>query len=120
MFKVIVAGSRNFNDYQLLKTKLDYYLSRKVAAGESIVIISGTANGADTLGELYATEKRYAIKRYPANWNKYGKRAGYIRNEEMAKDADAAIIFWDGISKGSAHMIDIAKSKKLSLKVVRY
>jgi len=116
MFKVIIAGSRTFNDYELLKTKLDHILKNK----KDIVIISGTANGADKLGERYAKEKGYEVIRMPANWELYGKRSGYIRNEEMAKVADGCVIFWDGISKGSKHMADLAEKYKLQLKIIKF
>lgn len=119
-YRIIIAGSRFFNDYKLLKDKLDYFLSNKIAEGYKIVIISGTANGADKLGERYATERGYAIERYPANWDAYGKSAGYRRNVQMAKVADACVVFWDGTSPGSKHMIDIANSYKLPLRIVRY
>jgi len=118
-FKVIVAGGRKFNNYNLLKDKLDHYLSQK-KENEEIVIISGTANGADKLGERYANEKGYQIIRFPANWDEFGKSAGYIRNTKMANIANACVVFWDGISPGSKHMIDIAKNKNLLLRVVNY
>ena len=66
----------------------------------------------------YANERGYPIKQFPADWNKYGKSAGYKRNEEMAKYADALIAFWDGKSKGTKHMIDLAKRYGLKVKVV--
>jgi hypothetical protein len=119
-FKVIVAGSREFNDYNLLKSKLDYYLSRKVAEGDKIIIISGTANGADKMGERYAKEKGYYIEQHPADWNSFGKSAGYRRNLEMANVADALVAFWDGVSNGTKHMINIAEAKGLPTKVVYY
>jgi len=68
----------------------------------------------------YANERGYPIKQFPADWNKYGKSAGYKRNEEMAKYADALIAFWDGKSKGTKHMIDLAKRYGLKVKVVIY
>lgn len=118
MFKIIIAGGRDFNDYELLKEKCSYYLKDK---GKEVTIISGTAKGADTLGEKFASEMGYEIERHPADWDKYGKRAGYLRNEEMAKsDADALIAFWDGKSKGTKHMIDIATREGLIIKIVNY
>lgn len=114
--KIIVAGSRSFNEYNTLKSKLDHFLSKI----NHPVIVSGTANGADKLGEKYAKEKDFKIKRFPANWDKHGKRAGYLRNEEMAKYADGCVVFWDGESKGTKHMIDIAKREVLQLRVVHY
>lgn len=119
-FKIIVAGGRSFNNYDLLEQKLDYYLSSKINEGYDIVIISGTAKGADSLGEKYAINKGYEIERFPANWDKYGKSAGYRRNVDMANVADACIVFWDGTSPGSKHMIDIANTKRLALRIVNY
>ena len=120
MIKVIIAGTRDFDNYELLKQKMDKILAGRVRNNEEIIIISGTARGADKLGERYAKEKGYKIERYPANWNKYGKRAGYIRNEQMAKVADACVCFWDEQSKGTKHMIDLAKQYKLVLRVINY
>jgi hypothetical protein len=117
MFRVIVAGTRTFNDYDLLKSKLDKYLAN---IKDEIVIISGKARGADTLGERYAKEKGYKIMEFPAQWEKYGRSAGYRRNVEMAKNADALVAFWDQKSKGTMHMINIAKEYGLLIRVVRY
>lgn len=120
LYRIIIAGGRSFSDYKLLKNKLDYYLRDKVRQGYEIIIISGTANGADKLGERYAMERGYKIERYPADWNKYKKAAGYRRNVQMSEVANACVVFWDGVSPGSKHMIDIATNKGLPLRVVRY
>lgn len=112
--KVIIAGGRTFNDYKLLCQICDKALSLQ----NEVEIVSGTANGADKLGEKYAKEKGCPVKHFPADWDKYGKSAGYKRNEEMAKYADALIAFWDGKSKGTKHMIDLAKRYELKVKVV--
>ena len=120
MIKVIIAGTRDFDNYELLKQKMDKLLAGRVRNNEKIIIISGTARGADKLGERYAREKGYKVERYPADWNKYGKRAGYIRNEQMAKVADACVCFWDEQSKGTKHMIDLAKKYNLALRVIKY
>lgn len=114
MFKVIVAGSREFNDYEFLKEKLNHLLRY---VGDEIEIVSGTAKGADKLGERFAKEHGYKITEFPANWNKFGLSAGYHRNEEMGKYADACVVFWINKSKGSKHMIDIAKKYLLKLRV---
>ncbi len=120
MFKVIIAGSREFDNYDMLKEKCDKILSRKVNEGEEIVIVSGTARGADTLGEKYAEEKGYKIERYPANWDKYGKRAGYLRNKKMAEVSNACIVFLSSKAenKGSKMMISIATEEKLLIRVI--
>lgn len=115
--KVIIAGSRSFSDYDLLKEKMDKILKNQNK--EEIEIISGTANGADKLGERYAKENNLKLKKFPADWS-LGKKAGYIRNEEMAKYADACVVLWDEMSKGSKHMIDLAEQYKLKLRVIKF
>jgi hypothetical protein len=113
--KVIIAGGRDFNDYEKLRIYCDHILEDQT----DIEIVSGTARGADQLGERYAKEKSYKVTRFPADWSK-GKSAGYVRNEEMAKYADALIAFWDSKSKGTGHMIDLAKKYKLKLRICDY
>lgn len=117
MFKVIIAGGRDFNDYNLLKSKCDFYLSK---INEEIEIVCGGAKGADSLGERYAKEKGLSIRYFCADWDLYGKSAGYRRNVEMGNYADALIAFWDGKSKGTKHMIDYALMKKINVRVVKY
>lgn len=119
IFKVIVAGGREFNDYRLLCQTCDRMLSQKHQTHD-IVIISGTARGADTLGERYAQERGYAVERFPADWEHAGKSAGFIRNRQMADVADALIAFWDRHSRGTAHMIDQARQKSLPYRFVCY
>lgn len=119
IYKIIIAGGRDFMDYNLLKEKTDKILQEKKVT-HKIVIISGCARGADTLGLRYASENAFDVEEYPADWNKYGKKAGYMRNVEMAENADALIAFWDGESKGTKHMIDIATERNLPIRVIRY
>ena len=118
-FRVIIAGSRNFNNYELLKKECDAFLSDKKEK-YNITIISGGARGADFSGEKYAQDEGFALEIYPAQWDKFGKRAGYRRNEQMAEVADALIAFWDGSSRGTKHMIDIMNEKNLLVRVVEY
>jgi len=115
-YYVIVAGGRDFHNYALLKEKLDKLLSNK----QHVVIISGNAKGADALGEKYGKEHNCVVAYYPALWNQHGRMAGFIRNEEMAKVADACVCFWDGKSTGTKHMIETAENMKLSLRVIKY
>jgi hypothetical protein len=112
--KLIIAGSRNFSDYELLRSTCNEELKNITE------IVSGTANGADKLGEKYALENNIKIKRFPADWNKYGKSAGYLRNAEMAKYGDSLIAFWDGKSRGTEHMINLAKKQGIKIKVVHF
>ncbi len=118
-FKVIIAGSRGFSNYKLLKEKCNKYLCEK-RKEYNIIIISGGARGADTLGEKYAQDEGFSLEKFPANWNKFGKSAGFRRNEQMAEVADALIAFWDGKSHGTKHMIEIMENKKLLVKVIKY
>lgn len=127
--RIIVAGSREFKDYNLLSEKLmDYleYMDDKdvVDNPSKIKFISGTARGADTLGEQFAYNYGYDVVRFPAKWDELGKRAGYVRNAEMAKYAvekyGVLFAFWDGKSKGTKNMIDLAKRYGLEVHVVNY
>lgn len=102
MKKIVVAGSRGFNDYEKICEVLDDY---DLTPEDEIV--SGTARGTDRLGERYAEEHSIKIKRFQADWNKYGKKAVYLRNEEIAKYCTEGVIFWDGDSKGTKHMINL-------------
>jgi hypothetical protein len=113
--RLIIAGSRTFSNYNMLKTSIltNYSL-------ESLEIISGGARGADSLGERFAHEHSLKIHRYPAQWDKYGKSAGYRRNEQMALNADACIVFWDGTSRGTQHMINLCEKHGLPCVVVRF
>lgn len=118
-FRVIIAGSRSFNDYGLLCSYCNRLLS-VIQHSHTIVVISGTARGADRMGEQYARERGFQLQRCPADWEQYGKSAGHIRNAKMADNADALIVFWDGASKGTKNMIDIARRKGLAVRIIRY
>ena len=118
MFKIIIAGGREFNDYNMLKEKVDVLLAKYTP--NQICIISGCARGADSLGERYAKEKGMMIEKCPADWDKLGKSAGYKRNQQMALIADALIAFWDGKSKGTEHMINIIKTMQKPYHIIRY
>jgi hypothetical protein len=112
--KVIVAGSRTFDNYQLLCRKLDLILSRQ----KEVQIVCGEARGADVLGRRYAEEHGYEVLSFPAQWDTFGKSAGYRRNAEMAKVADALVAFWDGSSKGTQNMIQLMQGKPT--RIIRY
>ena len=118
-YRVIIAGGRSFGDYQLLKEHCLAVLQDKLRT-HHVIIISGHARGADTLGERFAKEVGLDCELHPAQWREYGRGAGLIRNAEMAKRADALIAFWDGKSKGTKHMIDIATERNLPTRVIKY
>ena len=115
-FKVIVAGSRTFKDYDLLEMKLDYiFIGHKPTS-----IVCGCAAGADQLGKEYAMKHGIPVDEFPADWENEGKSAGYKRNERMADAADALVAFHDGKSSGTKNMIDIAKKKGLQVRVINF
>ncbi|MBE0508015.1 MAG: DUF2493 domain-containing protein [Marinospirillum sp.] len=126
--RIIVAGSRPpkqmepqaakgmLEEYRtLIFSHLDALLSKLDPA--QVAIVSGMAAGADMIGHEYAKARGMAVIEMPADWGKHGKRAGYLRNEAMAEIATHAVVYYDGQSKGSAHMIDIAQKKQLNLRV---
>lgn len=105
--RVIIAGGREIEDYQLLLDAIEN------ADFEITTVISGGARGVDALGERYAIEKNLPLEIFPADWEKYRKAAGPIRNGQMAEAADALIAVWDGKSTGTMNMIDQATEKGL-------
>ena len=116
MLKVIVAGGRDFNNYNLLSQKLDNLFSKTA----NVVIISGMAKGVDSLAVKYAEENKIRVSEFPAKWKKHGNASGFRRNVEMARFADACVCFWNGKSPGTKHMIDTAKRMNLKLRVIKY
>lgn len=120
-YNIIVAGSRNLENYNVVKKVLNNYISLKDFKTQP-TIVCGMAQGADMLGYKFAKENNFPIKEYPANWDLYQKRAGHIRNEQMAKYASnngkgVLIAFWNGESKGTESMISYAKKYKLEIHV---
>ena len=114
---IVIAGSRNFNNYPLLQQTLSSYI--KDLPKQPIMIISGGAKGADQLGERYAKEHKLPTKRFIPDWDLWGKAAGPIRNRKMAQVADVIFVFWDGKSRGSQSMIQCAKNAKVQCFVIR-
>lgn len=115
-FQVIIAGGRDFSDYDLLERKCDFYFSER---RPSLIIVGG-ANGADDLGMKYAFCKCYDFKIMRADWNTLGKAAGMVRNQQMLQEADALVAFWDGRSSGTRNMIEIAQAKGIPVRIVYY
>jgi len=115
--KTIIAGSRGIESYETVKHAI--FNASMCGVPEITEVVSGTARGVDLLGEKYARDNGIPIKKFPAQWSKFGKSAGYKRNEEMAEYADALISVWDGKSKGSKHMINIAKEHGLEIYIYK-
>ena len=97
--KVVIAGSRQITD------RLGLVKAIEQSGFEITEVVCGKSRGPDTLGEAWARANNIPIKEFPAEWSKFGKIAGPLRNSEMSKYADAAIILWDGKSKGTLNMI---------------
>lgn len=117
MFKLVVAGSRSFVDFDRLSADLDHLLSQK--SPDEVEIVSGGAVGADALAERYARSRGLSLRVFPADWRRWGRVAGPIRNHQMAAYADAAVVYWDGCSRGSADMISSASAAGLRVVVRR-
>ena len=117
--RIIVAGTNSFENYGLISDTLDQFLSE---CGDDIEIISGHAAGPDQLGERYAKEHSLKCTVFPAEWKKYGRAAGPIRNAQMlsyALEAEpAVIVFWDGKSRGTSDMINKAKRKGAEVRII--
>ena len=122
MFNVIIAGTRTFDDYDIFEEMVDkvFDILLENYKQSEIQIISGNAKGVDKLGEAYAKENGYKLMLYPANWDKYGKKAGPIRNSEMIKIANYLIVVWDGISRGTKDIISKAKANKIPTAICKY
>lgn len=112
--RIVIAGGRDFTNTGMAFICLEPL----VRAGD--IIISGHASGADHIGELYAEKHELECELYPADWKTYGRAAGPIRNEQMAKVADKLIAFWDGKSRGTRSMINLAKKHGCEITVFDY
>ena len=112
---LLVAGSRTIKDRELVFGKLDEITQTNTPD----VVISGGAVGVDTLGESWANSRDYPFVPFVAVWKEMGKRAGYLRNIQMAVAATHAVIFWDGQSRGARHMIDLCRDYDVEVRIVR-
>lgn len=109
--KTIIADSRTATDYQQLLAAI------RTCPWQITEVISGCARGADSLGETWAESQKIPLMRYPADWNKFGRSAGAIRNIEMSRIAEALLALWDGKSAGTEHMINQMKRSGKSVHV---
>lgn len=124
--RIIVAGGRKFDDYNILCKELDSFLEN-VEDKSHVEFVSGRAIGTDRLGERYAEEHGYPCTTFEAEWFKLGRRAGIVRNAQMAKYASMdpykegiLFAFWNGSSKGTKNMIDQAEAIGLDVHIINY
>ena len=119
--RVIIAGGRDFNDYEYMSTKLnELFKDPNTFNNKTIKIISGMAKGADFLAIRYADENKLTKILFPANWKVYPRIAGFLRNNDMLSIATHLIAFWDRKSNGTKHMIEIAQMKGIPVWVFEY
>lgn len=115
--KILVCGSREYSDYEKLKEVLDsitLWYER-----DEISIISGGAEGADSLAKEYCKNRNLQIEEVLPDWEKYGRKAGYIRNKQMIEmNPYMVIAFWDGKSSGTKITIDLATQKKIPTLII--
>ena len=116
--RVVIAGCRDYYNYDEAKPYIDFCLSN-IRKENNIVIVSGCASGADAIGERYAFENKLKVEKYPADWKIYGRSAGPRRNKQMAEVCDYVICFWDGESKGTRSMIELARRYNKPVKIKR-
>lgn len=118
MLNIIICGTRTFLDYQTLSSVLDDFLTD--FNKEDICIISGGCRGTDTLALTYAKDRSISFMKFPADWKRFGKSAGLIRNFQMLEVADICFAFHDGMSRGTAHMLNISRRKNIRTEVYYY
>ena len=111
--KVLVCGSRSITDTPWVYSQIAKYTQELIRSNptnfNNPVLIEGEARGVDSIAKDYALEHNWSIESYPAEWDKYGKSAGYIRNDIMVKEADFVLVLWDGQSRGTKHDIDLCR-----------
>ena len=117
--RVVIAGCRDYINYEEAITYIDFCLSN-IRKDNNIIIVSGCARGADAIGERYAKENGFPVEKHPANWEAYGKSAGPKRNKQMAEVSDYVICFWDEKSRGTKSLIQYAKiyNKPIRIKTI--
>lgn len=118
---LLICGTRTFADYELLCRKCDA-LTANYSTG---TVVSGGARGADLLGEQWGRSRGWAVRQFPARWDTEGKQAGPLRNRRMAAHVVAVgapfgvVAFWDGVSRGTKDMIDVATEVGIPVRVVK-
>lgn len=117
MMNLLIAGSRGYTNYPEFKLRVDKRL--KGLDLSKVLIIEGGARGVDRLARQYAIEQGIQYKTFEAEWDKYGKKAGMLRNEKMAELATHAMLFWDGESPGTRNMRDICEQYEIPFVEIR-
>jgi len=104
--RILVAGSRGFNNYEDFCDSLESAIDRKLMLEDGCFISGKASRGADDMIIRWCKENQILCREMPADWDLHGKSAGYIRNAHMAKVCNEAIIFWDLLSPGTKNMVN--------------
>lgn len=114
--RLAIIGGRDFTNYEYMKNSL-----AKLAQDVTIIqVVSGGARGADSLGEQWANEQNIPINIFPAQWEKYGRSAGFRRNKDIINNCDMVAAFWDGQSRGTENSIQLAKEQRKPVRIFKY
>lgn len=117
--RVVIAGSRDLSDYRLVEEAV------RLSGFTITTVLSGTARGVDQMGERWAMERGVPVERFPADWQRYGRSAGYRRNAQLveaaarAPEGGAVIAVWNSVSRGTKHTIDIARQRGVPVFILR-
>lgn len=127
MFRLLVAGGRDFYDYKFLDTVLTNWLESYTGTknedsstwDDKVTIVHGDAGGTDRLAAMWASYNDLEVEAHPANWKRHGVSAGPIRNAEMvASGVDFAILFPGG--PGTKNMKEVLERNGINFKEVLY
>lgn len=118
IFYLGIVGSRTFSDYNLFKQKISEIVQKLLNKCNKVVFVSGGAKGADTFARKYAKENNIEIIEFIPDWEKFGKSAGFKRNETIIDKSDLLVAFWDGQSKGTLHDLKLMNIKQLNRTII--
>lgn len=117
---MLVTGSRSWTDKERISAVLKEICTEFNVTPAEMVLVHGAAAGADSLAEVAALEMGMETEVHPADWEKFGRRAGYLRNAEMVEaGANVVLAFWDGSSKGTAMTMKLALNAGMDLRVLK-
>lgn len=117
---IMICGSRSITDKEWIFSQIEAFWYWNAACYDEVTLIEGEAQGVDLIAKEYAQKNNWKIKDFPANWKKYGKKAGMIRNINMVDNCDLCLILWDGQSKGTEHDIELCQKRMKKYCVIRY
>lgn len=117
-YRLIVAGDRDYTNIDAVYNQIGHYLVTRNISTEDLIIISGNCRGVDKIGESFANEYETGLELFPADWESYGRAAGPIRNEKMAKISNGLLAFLNKKSIGTKNMINQAIKRGLEVVII--